>query len=428
MAVEPITVPDPPEPPEIAVKPRRPLKQWMRIFGPGVITGAAGDDPAGIGTYAQVGAKNGTSLLWLLLLSTPMLQVVQVTCSKLGMVTKQGLSGVLKEHYGLKVAIFAAVLTTIANVATIGADIAGIAAGFELLFHLKWQYFVIPITIAIWYFQVYMDYGVVRKVLLLLALTLVSYIIAGFMAGPHWGAILRDTFIPRIELNFGIFATAVGLLGTTISPYMYYFQAAQVVEERTTVKKMDDVTADTTVGMIFGNVVSYFIILCTALTLHKAGKEIETAREAAEALRPFAGNAASTIFAVGMIGAGLLAVPVLTASTAAMIGETAGWRVGMSKSTTRAKGFYIALTIALLIGVGITLSGINPIKALFYSQIVSGIVAPVLIFLIFRLASRKDVLGDRVNSWKQQAWGWLTFIVMVIAVICFFYGLVTGKT
>ncbi|HZP83701.1 MAG TPA: divalent metal cation transporter [Chthonomonadaceae bacterium] len=407
--------------------PRRSLRQWLRVMGPGVITGAAGDDPAGIGTYSQVGAQNGTSLLWLMLLATPMLQVVQVTCAKLGVVSKQGLSGILKEHYGLKVAAIAAALTALANIATIGADIAGIGAAFELLFRVKWQWFVIPVTLAIWYFQVYMDYGVIRKALLLLALTLLTYILAGFMAKPDWGTVLRDTFLPHIEMNLAFFSTAVGLLGTTISPYMYYFQAAQVVEENTPVKKLDDVTVDTTTGMIFTNIVSYFIILATAATLHIHGKQIETAADAARALEPFAGEAAKYLFAAGMIGAGLLAVPVLAASTAAMIGETAGWRIGLNKSVTRARGFYLALSVALLFGAAITLSGIHPMKALFYSQILSGVVAPALLFLIFRLSRREEVLGERVNTPVQQAWGWLTVAVMALSVALMAWGWITGQ-
>jgi Mn2+/Fe2+ NRAMP family transporter len=397
-------------------------------MGPGVITGAAGDDPAGIGTYAQVGAQNGTGLLWLMMLSTPMLQVVQVTCSKLGLVAQKGLSGVLKEYYGIRTAGVAAFLTAIANIATIGADIAGIAAGFELIFHAPWQYFVLPVTGAIWYFQVFMDYRRIRTILLLMALSLISYIVAGLMARPNWGVVLRDTFIPHLEFDIGFFATAVGLLGTTISPYMYYFQAAQMVEERTPVRKLDDVVVDTTVGMIFTNVVSYFIILTTSATLFAARKPVETAQDAARALEPFAGSAATTIFALGMIGAGLLAVPVLTASTAAMVGETVGWRFGMSRTMPRARGFYLALSFALCVGLVITLSGINPMKALFYSQIINGIVAPVLLTLIFLLARREDVLGQRTNSRAQQTWGWLTVGVMVVAVVLMSWGWITGRS
>jgi Mn2+/Fe2+ NRAMP family transporter len=396
-------------------------------LGPGVITGAAGDDPAGIGTYAQVGAQNGTSLLWLILLATPMLQVVQVTCSKLGMVAQKGLSGILKDHYGLKVAALAAILTAIANVATIGADIAGIAAGFELLFHVRWQYFVLPVTVAIWYFQVFMDYRVIRRVLLLMALALVSYIIAGFMARPNWGHVLRDTFVPHLQFNLALFTTAVGLLGTTISPYMYYFQASQMVEERTQVRKLQEVVADTTAGMIFGNLVSYFIILSTAATLFAAHKSVETAQDAARALEPFAGQAATIVFAIGMIGAGLLAVPVLATSTAAAVSEVFGWRIGLSKSTSRARGFYLALTCALVVGVVITLSGIDPMKALFYSQVITGIVAPVLLVLVFRLARRKDVLGEHVNSPIQQGWGWLTVGIMTCSVLLMVWGWATHR-
>ena len=400
----------------------------MRVIGPGVITGAAGDDPTGIGTYSQAGAQNGTSLLWLMLLATPMMQVVQVTCSKLGIATKMGLSALLKERYGIRIASIAAIMVGIANVGTIGADIAGIAAAIQLMTGVDWRWFVIPITVGIWYFQVFQDYRVIRGVLLLLSMALFSYIIAGFFSRPNWGMVLRDTFIPRPQMNTAFFATAVGMLGTTISPYMYYFQAAQEVEEGKTVKKLDDTVLDTTIGCFFSNLVAYFIIIASAATLHAHGvTDIKNAEQAAAALEPIAGPAAKYLFAAGIIGAGLLAIPVLTASTASMMGEIFGWRVGLNRSATRARGFYLALTIALLSGVAITLSGIDPMKALFYSQILTGMVAPVLIFLIFRLSGSRDVLGDYVNSWKQQAWGWATFVVMVASVALFVWGLVSGR-
>lgn len=405
----------------------RSLRQWLRILGPGFITGVAGDDPAGIGTYAQAGAESGTGLLWLLLLATPMLQVVQVSCAKLGIVTKKGLSLLLRERYGLVVALIAALLTAVANIATIGADIAGIASAFALIFPLKWTWFVLPITLAIWYFQVYMDYNVIRKVLMWLGMTLLAYVVAGFLAKPHWGSVLRDTFVPHVEMNMGFIVVAVGLLGTTISPYMYYFQAAQVVEEHSTVKKIPDMTVDTTFGMVFTNIVSYFIILSTAATLHAHGKSVETATDAAKALEPFAGAAAKYLFAAGMIGAGLLAVPVLATSTASMIGETLGWRIGLSRSVTRARGFYMMLSIAMAIGAVITVSGISPIKAMFWSQVISGFVAPVLLFLIFCMMRSKELLGDHINSWKQQAWGWLTVGIMGVSVALTVWGWITHK-
>jgi NRAMP (natural resistance-associated macrophage protein)-like metal ion transporter len=389
----------------------------MSVLGPGVITGAAGDDPAGIGTYAQAGARSGTGLLWLLLLATPMLQVVQVTCAKLGMAQKKGLSAILMEQYGIRIAAAAALLTAVANLATLGADIAGVAAGFELVFHVRWQWFVVPVTLAIWYCQVFLDYRRIRAVLLAMALALIAYIVAGFMARPNWGAVLRATFVPTIDWNPAFFGTAVGLLGTTISPYMFYSQCSGVVEERTQPRKIHDVVLDTTAGTIFTNLVAYFIVVSTATTLFKSGRTIESAHDAARALEPFAGSASTIVFAVGIIGAGLLAVPVLAAATASMIGETLGWRVGLNKSANRAPGFYLALSVALGIGVLITLAGIDPIKALFYSQIVNGIVAPILLVMIFRMARRNDVLGEFVNSAVQQFWGWLTIAVMAISAL-----------
>lgn len=408
---------------------RRSLRKWFKAMGPGLITGTAGDDPAGIGTYSQVGAQSGTSLLWLMLLSTPMLQVVQLTCAKFGMVTKKGLGEIIREQYGIKVAVFVALLTCFANIVTIGADIAGISAGLELLTNIKWIWFVIPIAAAIWYAQVYLNYNQIRRVLLVIAASMSAYILAGILAKPDWGQVLHDTFIPKVRFDLGFFTATVGLLGTTISPYMYFFQTASELEERRTVKKLDEATVDVTTGMIYTNLISYFIIIAAAYTLHAKGiTDVDTAQKAAAALEPVAGRFAYYLFAGGIIAAGLIAVPVLSASTATMVGEVVGWRVGMTQRPERGRGFYTALGGSLFIGVLILMFGINPVKALFWSQVAAGVVAPVLLFFVFRLASKREVLGDYTNSRWQQAWGWFTVGIMAVSAVLMFYGLLTHKS
>lgn len=414
-------------------RPRPGWRRWPRVIIPGLIYGAGDDDPAAIGAYAQTGAQSGTSLLWLMLLSTPMLITVQLTCAKLGVVCKAGLSSVLRERYGLRVAILAAALIGVANVATMGADLAGTAAGAQLLLpgDISWKLLVLPIAVAIWYVQVYRSFAFIRGLFTLLASVLTTYILAGLLARPDWALVLRNTFIPDIRLNTAFFTAAVGLLGATISPYMFYFQAAEEVEEGERVTDLQDVKIHTTVGMVFSNLISYFVILATATTLfaHAGGRgvEIDTAAQAADALRPLAGSTARLLFALGLIGAGLLAVPVLAASTATMIAEIAGWQVGMDKTVRQAKGYYFVLSVSLAAGLLITLSGFNPMRALFWSQVLSGTVAPVLVLLIFRLAGRHGILGAEANSRAQQFWGWLTFLVMASSIGLMVYGWLDGR-
>ncbi len=396
---------------------RHRLRHWLQVLGPGFITGTANDDPSAIGSFAQVGAQTGMGSLWLLLLATPMVQVTLVTCAKLGMVTRQGLAGLLKAQYGLKIAVLLVFLSALGNIATIGADLAGIAAGCELIAHLKWQWFVAPVTLLLWYVPVYLDYRWIRKIMVGLGATLLAYVLAGILARPDWHRVLHDTFVPHLERGLAFFMLAVGMLGAMFSPYVLFFRPAQEVEEDRRANEITDMTVDTTVGVIFTNLVSYFIILSTAATLHAHGKRIETAMDAARALEPFAGKAAAYLFAVGLIASGMLAVPVLAASTATMIGEVAGWRVGLSKRLSRARGFYLALSAALFAGLALTLSGIRPMQALLYSQILNGVVAPTLLNFIFRLAQRRDLLGERVNSGKQQAWGWLVVAITTLSVL-----------
>ena len=410
----------------VTVKPRANMATIFRSLGLGIIVGAADDDPSGIATYSQVGAQNGYGLLWLLVIATPMLQVVQVTCAKIGIVTRQGLAILVHNRYGLKVALFITSITALANLLTIAADIAAISAGLELVAHLRWQYFAIPITVILWYFLVYQDFNIIRKVMLLLSLSLIGYIMAGVMVHPHLPEVLRGVFIPHIEFNMGYMTAVVGLLGTTLTPYMFFFQATEEVEERKKVKHLNRVTIETTLGMIMSNVVSFFIILSTAATVHVHHGTVDTVEQAAQALAPFAGKSATYLFAAGIIGSGMLAVPVLAASTASMIGETVGWRVGMNRTYARARGFYNAITVVLILGLLITLVGIPPMKALFWSQVFNGIVSPILLVFIFLIGADEKLMGKHIISLGQKCWGWFTITIMASAVVLMIWSWVSG--
>ncbi len=398
---------------------------WRDLLS-GLIYGAGDDDPSAIGTYSQIGAKTGISLLWLLLISTPMLASVQMTVAKFGAVTKKGLSTVLREEYNLPIAIFAAALICVANIATLGADIAGTAQGMVLVcpvsWHVSWKWLPVPITLIIWALQVFGKYKLIKNILVALSLILISYIIAGIMAHPDWMHVIHDTFLPHIQFSLGYFTAAVGLLGATISPYMFYFQEAEEVEEKAGVKDLKGIKLHTVAGMIFSNLVGYFVILSVSVARAKHGGtlHIDTAADAAAALKPFAGSAAKTVLGLGLIGSGLLAIPVLAAATSTMISELARWRVGMHHKPKRAPQYYTILTITMFAGILVLMLGINPIKALYWSQILSGVVAPVLLFLIFRLSTRKSVLGNYTNAPRLQFWGWFTFVIMVVAVILMF--------
>ncbi len=411
-----------------------PIKNLLDRLGPGLITGASDDDPSGIGTYTQAGAALGFSTLWTAIVTLPLMIVVQHICAKIGMCSGQGLGGVLREFYPRWLLYPAVLGLVIANTINAGADIAAISAAINMFVPIPIWAMVVPIAIAILVLQIWGSYRLIVKVFKWLTLSLFAYVIAAFLAQPNWSDVIKATFLPHIELNGQYITTIVAILGTTISPYLFFWEASEEVEEekavgRNTVAKRKGATnaeikkekIDTIVGMVFCNVVFYFVIVSAGATLHATGQtNIQSATEAAQALRPLAGNLATVLFAIGLIGAGLLAIPVLTGSAAYAVAETFGWRSGLDEKPRKAKKFYGIIALSTLVGVGIDFLGINPITALFWTAVINGVVAPPLLIVVMLVSNNKKVMGDRINGLFTNIVGWLAAAVMFAAAIGMF--------
>jgi Mn2+/Fe2+ NRAMP family transporter len=384
----------------------------------GLISGAADNDPAGISTYSIVGATTGLSQLWLVIVSTPLLINIQSLCAKIGDVKKQGLAQIIESTYGRKIAVFSLIMLTIANLATLGADFAAIAAGIRLIFPRLNTLFLLPlITIFIWCLIVFRSYRTFSKFLTLLSLVFVSYIVAGFLARPNWSQVLRATLIPQVGHSPNYWLAAVAFLGTTITPFLFYWQVTEEVEDHPSVKDALHEASQNTGGFILSNTVTYFVIVTNASLFFNKGIEINSAVDAAAALTPLAGQFAKLLFAIGIIGSGLLAVPVLAAVTSYAIAETFGWKKGLDYSLRKAKSFYTTLSATFLVGLAIALIGWSPLKALFFSQVINGFLAPFLIFIILMVANNPHVVGKYTASRWQNMLGWITIAIMSAAAL-----------
>jgi len=417
------------------------LKKFFSLLGPGLITGAADDDPSGIGTYSVAGASFGYVLNWLVLFLYPLMTAIQEMCGRIGMVTGRGLAGVIRANYAKPLLLFTTILLLIANTINIGADIGAMAASVQMLLPLNAAFWAIATTAVILLLEVFVSYKVYSKILKWLAVTLFAYVIAAFVIKPcgvssegacvDWPAAFKHLLIPTIKFSKEYLLVVVGFLGTTISPYLFFWQAGEEVEEevvehkivamgkgRPKVKSTDikEMRLDTAVGMLFSNLTTFFIVVTTASTLFRVGiHNIESAPQAAEALKPLAGDFAYLLFASGIFGVGLLGIPVLAGSAAYALSEGFGWREGLYLKFKRAHGFYGVVTVATLIGLLINFIGINPIKALLYAAIINGVVAVPLIAIIIFISNNQKIMGERTNGFWSNAGGWLTFILMGIA-------------
>ena len=410
---------------------RQHVGSYRRKSLPGIVTGGADNDPAGISTYAISGASYGFARLWLMVLAIPMLIAVQAMCTRVGDVKKQGLSTIFKSHFHPAIAWMATLGVVLANVFTIGADIVGMSAVLGFLADADYRLFVIPVTFIIWYLVVFKSYRAIMKYFQWLVLFFFSYVFAAFLAKPDWWEVTRSLIWPRRVLpDAGYWMAAVGILGTTITPYLFYWQTKEEVEEQRTPREAAEEAehADfyNTPGFVFSQIITVFIMVATGATLFAHGQSINTAVDAAAALEPFAGPLSKWLFAVGILGAGFLAVPVLAASTGYVVSETAGWQDSLSDPVTQAKGFYAVITLALLAGLLIMVLGLDPIRALFYSQIVNGILGPLLIVLILRVANDRTVMGKYTNGWFDNVFGWLAVLVMTAAAATMFFQLAVG--
>ncbi|REF84538.1 NRAMP (natural resistance-associated macrophage protein)-like metal ion transporter [Methylovirgula ligni] len=416
-------------------KPRTGIRALLNIIGPGFITGAADDDPSGIATYSQTGAQFGFGQLWTALYQVPLLLAVQECCGRIGAVTGKGLAGVIKEHYSRKILLAIVLLVLVANIINIGADIGAVAASARLVYPAPFWLYAIGTAAVVTSLEIWLTYPAYANILKWLALALLSYVATALMVANDWHAILRATFVPHIEFNFAFLFIITGVLGTSISPYMFFWQASEEVEEERAIAERDGKTEpelpphfifnmriDTTVGMVASQLVQWFIIITTGTVLFAHGvKNINTAADAAAALEPLvrsfpnAGQLARDIFAFGVVGLGLLAIPVLAGSAAYALAEALDWKLGLSKKFGEARGFYVIIMVATVIGLALNFIGIDPMKALVYTAVFNGIAAVPLIFVIARLNGRADVLGEYRGGPVSRFFVWLAFVVMAIA-------------
>lgn len=408
-----------------ATKERLGVSEVIRIAGPGVISGGADNDPAGIATYSIVGATVGFAQNWLLFLSTPMLIVVMQMSAKVANVTKSDLAGLLRTSFGARVATPAVVLMVTANVITMGADLLAMGAAVELLTGIKFIYWIVPLAAVMAGVTIFLDYKLVSKYLLWLVAVYATYIMAAVLARPDWGDVVRSTFMPRISMSPDYLLGAVALLGTTITPYLFFWQASAEVEEKRGVQSLSRTNLDVTIGMVWSNLIAFFIIVATGAVLFSHHTQIRTAADAARALEPIAGPYATILFSVGIIGAGLLAIPVLASSAAFGVAGLVGWRRGLGRNPKNAPQFYVVIGLAFLVAMELAISAVDPIKALFYSQVLDGIIAPVLIMLLLLLTSSRKLMGDFVNGIPTKVFGWAAAAVMVLADMAMVYQVAT---
>ena len=409
-----------------------PVRKFFADLGPGLITGAADDDPSGISTYSVAGAAFGYTGLWTALFSFPLMAAVQLMCARLGLVSGQGLAGVIRKHYPRWVLWGSCLLLVVANIFNIGADLGGMANAMQMVTGVRAYFWTPAFAVLIIAMLFWTSYRQIVRVFKWLTLVLFAYVISAFLAHPDWGAVLRHTFIPHLEWSSRYLSLLVGILGTTISPYLFFWQAAQEVEVevdqgRTRLHQrrgasMEELRAarrDVTIGMLFSNLVMYFIILTTAATLNAHGtKDIETAEQAARALLPVAGQGAYWLFTLGLIGTGILAVPVLAGSCAYAIAEASLWRhASLNREPRRSKKFYGVLAGSVLIGLTLEFAGLNAVKMLFWSAVLNGILAPPLVFLVVLLTSSKKVMGEHASSRTLRSLGWACGVVMTVAAV-----------
>jgi NRAMP (natural resistance-associated macrophage protein)-like metal ion transporter len=405
-------------------------EQFFADLGPGLITGCADDDPSGISTYSVAGAAYGYSSLWTALFSFPLMVGVQLMCGRLGMVTGRGLAGVVRRRYSKWVLWGACSLLIVANVVNIAADLGGMADATQLVTGVNSLIWTPLYTALIVGFLFWSSYRQIARVFKWITLVLLAYVITAFFARVDWHQALLATLLPRPVWSHEYLEVLVGIFGTTISPYLFFWQASQEVEEEramgrdlaqrqgATAEELRGLKVDVITGMFASNFVMYFIILTTAATLHAHGMvKIETAKQAAEALRPLAGDAAYLLFTLGLIGTGMLGVPVLAGSCAYAIAEAAAWRGSLERKPRGAKRFYAVLGVALALGLAIDYMGLDAVKMLFWSAVVNGILAPPLILLILLLTADRKVMGHQISPVTERVLGWVTFVLMAAAAV-----------
>ena len=406
-------------------------KDYWHLLGPGLTTGASDDDPSGIATYSQTGAQFGFSMLWLSLWTFPLMSVVQEMCARIGLVTGRGLAGNIRAYYSRRMLRLCTLLLFAANAFNIGADLGAMAKGMQLLApHLSFSWLVVGFAAISLLLQIFTPYEKYARYLKWLALILLSYVASSILAHLNWGQALHNTVFPHLEFDKSSLLLICAILGTTISPYLFFWQTSQEVEEqilqgKTTLRERQSATKpeevkamriDVWSGMFLSNLVMFFIIAaCGGILFPHGITEITSAAQAAEALKPFAGNATYLLFAIGIIGTGLLAIPVLAGSSSYAIAESLGWKEGLYRQLGKAYSFYGIIIISMVVGLSLNFIGLDPIKALIYSAVANGLVAPFVLFFIVKISSNQKVMGHWVNRPLTTAIGWITTLVMATA-------------
>ena len=410
------------------------IRRFFSVLGPGLVTGAADDDPSGVATYTIAGAQLGTSLLWTAFITWPLMACVQFMCARIGMVTGKGLGGAMRMKIPRWALIVAAFALFGANSINVGADLSGMADAAEMLTGLNSHWFVVIFGVGIAYWTVRCRYHQIAMILKWLALCLFAYVITAFVAKPDWSTIVHDTFIPTWPKDHQTWENLVAILGTTISPYLFFWQSSQEVElekamgrrmlvqrQGATSREIVDRKLDVGTGTFFSNFVMYFIILTAAVTLHSHGvTKIDTSKQAAEALRPLAGSFAYFLYTAGLIGVGLLAIPTLTGSAAYAFAETFKWKEGLDKSFKGARAFYTVLIFSTLVGIAMDFFNVNPVKALFWTAVINGVLAPFLLVGILYVACDRKLMSNQPSSLLSQVVVALTTLVMFAAAIAMF--------
>ncbi|EKE18448.1 MAG: hypothetical protein ACD_9C00335G0007 [uncultured bacterium] len=420
--------------PEVAVAKMfigTPLKKsylFVRALGPGLITGASDDDPGGIGTYSAVGAKFGLSILWMAAWLLPMMLAIQETCARIGIVTNKGLAAVLKQYFKKRTVMSVVLLLMIANVVNIGADLGAMAASLNMISGIDYATAAIFFAIAIILLEVFVKYHVYVKVLKWLTLSVFAYIVAGFMTHPNWLEVFKNSLIPQISFTKEYIFAMIAVFGTTITPYLFFWQASEEVEDgkmnhsshrKTEVRRrVTRMRTDVNAGMILANIVFFFIVLTTANVLFANGiTSIDSAQDAALALRPLAGDYAFLLFAIGIIGTGFLAVPILAGSGAYALSELMNWNNGLEEKFSEAKGFYLVIIFSIFIGLAMNFFGINPIAALYWSAFLNGVIALPLLAIIMKIGGDKRIMANETNSAWVNFFGWSAVVATTIALI-----------
>lgn len=397
-------------------------RRFLRLFGPGFVTGASDDDPSGILTYAQTGAQFGYRQLWTVVLSVPFMIAIQEMCGRIGMVTGKGLAGVIRKSYGSRVLIIVVPLLFVANTVNIGANLGAMASSAELLLPAVPLYaWLLAMALTTLCLEIFIPYPTYARYLKYLTFSLFAYLIAGFLVRQDWTAILLSAVLPSLSADPAVLMNVVAIFGTTISPYLFFWQADEEVEEevaqgklramgvgipRVTRRDITRMRMDTVIGMVFSNLISFFIIMTAASTLHASGVTIiGSAAEGAQALEPLAGPLAALLFSMGIIGTGLLAVPVLAGSASYAVAESLGWREGLSHSWREARGFYSVIALSTFLGILLNLAGVAPFRMLYYSAVLNGLIAPVLILAILRIANDRRIMGSYRNSARSNVPG-----------------------